>query len=141
MSEQQPKFHEWFHKFLINFFMWACAAFAILYGVRFIYSGIENGYSGIDLVLLIAVNALLIALGIYTIKVRFDLAAFREKAPKELLGICIAGAVLCLANYWVEDISGDDFNRSLLSTAGILVCWGFVLYRYYNERPYLFKKG
>lgn len=139
MTQQQPKFHEWFHKFLIYFALWALSAFAILYGAKFIMSGVENGYHGTELTLLIIVNALLIAAGLFTIKARFDLAAFRGIAPKELLIASVAAAALCLANYWVEDIAGDDFNRSLLSTALILACWGIAVYRYYRDRPYLFK--
>ncbi len=140
MSEQQPKFHKWFHNALIYFFLWMFAAFAVLYGAKIIYEGQMNGYHGTELALIVVVNALLILLGLFTVKVRFDLAAFREKAPKELLGACIAGAVLCLANYWIEDYTGDDFNRSFITTAVILVCWGIALYRYYHDRPYLFKE-
>ena len=139
MSEQKFKFHKYFHNFRIYFFLWACAIFAVLYGIKFIYEGRMNGYEGVELALLIIVNVLLIAVGVFTVKARFDLAAFRERAPKELLGASIAGAILCLANYWVEDIAGDDFNRSLITTAILLVCWGIVLYRYYHNRPHLFK--
>lgn len=140
MSEQQPKFHVWFHKFLIFFFLWMMAAFAVLFGIRYIRSGLENGYEGFPLAALIAVNGLQILLGFFTVKVRFDLAALREKSAKEMLIAGIAGAVLCLANYWVEDISGDDFNRTLLTTAFLLVCWGIALYRYYRGRSYIFKE-
>ena len=140
MSEQTPKFHPWFHNSLIYFFLWAFAVVAVISGIRTIYNGWENGYNGFPFVMLIIVNGLMIVLGLFTVKVRFDLAAFRGKAVKELLWICIAGAVLCLGNYWVEDISGDDFNRSYLLSAFILVCWGISLYRYYRDRPYLFKE-
>ena len=84
------------------------------------------------------VNALQIVLGIFLVKVRFDLAAYRSKAPRELVIACIAGTVLCLANYWVEDIAGDDYNRTLLTTAFVLVCWAIALYRYFKTYQELF---
>jgi hypothetical protein len=138
MSEKKPQFSKFLHGFLIYFAMWAFAAFAVLFGIKFIYEGQMNGYEGFELVMLIIVNVLLIGLGLYVVKVRFDLAGFKEKAPKELLCVCIIGAVLCLANYWVEDIAGDDFNRSLLSTAFILAVWGIGVYRYYRMHADLF---
>ncbi len=140
MTEQQPKFHKWVHNFLIYFFMWACAAFAVLYGIKYIYLGQMNGYNGLELALLVIVNALLILTGLFTVKARYDLAAFRRNAPAEILGVCIAGAVLCLANYWIKDYVGDDLNRSLITTAVLLVFWGVTLFRYYRSRPYLFEE-
>lgn len=50
--------------------------------------------------------------------------------------ICFA---LCLGNYWVDDIAGNDSNTGLVLTALILACWGIALYRYYNSRPSLFR--
>ncbi len=139
MEQKKTQYSKALHSFLIYFALWAGAAFAVLFGIRFIYFGKMNGYEGFELVMLILVNVLLIALGLFTVKTRFDLAAFREKAPKELLGVCIAGAVLCLANYWVEDIAGDDYNRSLIPTAVILLIWGVALYRYLRLHADLFK--
>lgn len=138
MSEQQPKFHPYFHKFMIYFALWMFAAFAVLFGIKHILDGIENGYHGFELFLLIAVNALLIVLGLFTVKVRFDLAAFRGIAVKELLIAAVAGAVLCLANNWVRDYMGDDTNMSFVTAAIFLVAWGYAVHRYYKDRPYLF---
>ena len=138
MENKKRAYSKTLHNFLIYFALWACAAFAILFGIKFISEGQMNGYDGFPLIMLILVNGLQILLGIFVIKVRFDLAAYREKAPREVAGACIAGAVLCLANYWVEDIAGDDFNRSLLSTAFILVCWAIALYRYFKSYQELF---
>lgn len=139
-EQQTPKFHPWFHKSLIYFFLWMFAVFAVLYGAKYIYSGVENGYHGTELVMLIVVNALLILLGLFIIKVRFDLAAFREIAVKEILWACIAAAVICLGNYWVKEIAGDDNSPRLIGSAGIFLCWGYVLHKYYKDRPYLFKE-
>lgn len=138
MTDERVKLHQWFHKFLVNFALWAFGAFAILYGIRFISDAKMNGYSGGEFMMVVAVNVLLIATGLFTFKTRFDLADFRPAALKELPGVCIAGAVLCLANCLAADMAGDDINRRLPSTAFILVCWAFILYRYYHERAYLF---
>ena len=139
-EQQEPKFQPWFHKFLTCFFFWAFGAFAILFGAKFIYSGIENGYNGFPLVMLIVVNGLLILYGLFLFKIRFDLAAFRRIVLREIIIAGVVGVALCLANYWVEDIAGDDYNTKLLTTAVLIACWSFVLHRYYNDRPYLFKE-
>ncbi|MBR7040841.1 MAG: hypothetical protein IKI24_03255 [Clostridia bacterium] len=133
MNDGKTVYSQAFHGFLIYFFLWACAAMAILFGIRYIYFGQMNGYDGFPLAMLIAVNGLMIALGLFTVKARFDLAAYRAKAPVELVGACAAGAMLCLANYWVEGIAGDDYERSLIGTAFILACWAVGLYRYYRR--------
>ncbi len=138
MNEKQPKYSKAFHSFMIFFFLWAQAAFAVLYGVKTICEGQMNGHHGMELALIIIVNALLIALGLFTVKARFDLAAYRAAVLWELPGIYIAGALLCLANYWVEDFTGDNLSRSLILTAVILLCWGIALYRYYRQNKELF---
>ena len=137
MSEQQPKLHQYFHNFMIYFAVWAYAAFAILYGVRHILSVIENGasYMALDIVL----SVLLIAVGIITIKARFDLAAFRAIAIRELPGTCIAAAVIFLCLHWVEDLSGEDCYQGCVFKAIVFACWGIALYRYYGARKHLFK--
>ena len=139
MAEKQVRFHQWFHSFLVNFAMWAFGAFAILFGIKFIREAKMDGYSGSEFMMVVIVNVILIAVGLFAFKTRFDLAEFRSIALKELPGVCIAGAVVCLANCLVADMVGDDVNRKLLSTAFILVCWGIGLYRYYRDRSYLFK--
>ena len=136
--DKKVKFHRWFHNFLVNFATWAFGAFAILFGIQYIFEAKMNGYSGSEFIMIVIVNVLLIAVGLFTIKTRFDLAGFRSVALMGLPGVCIAGAVVCLANCLVADMVGDDINRRLLSTAFILICWAIALYRYYHERAYLF---
>ena len=139
MKEQQPKFHEWFHKFLIWFALWMMAAFAILNSLRYIMRHKENGYQGMELAMIVIVNGLTILVGLFIVKVRFDLAAFREKAPVELLGAFLSWAALNLINWWVtESIGNDEGDRSLIVSAFILACWGIAVYRYYHDRGYLF---
>ena len=141
MDAQQPKFHEWFHKFLIYFALWMFAAFAVLNSIKYIMDCREDGYDGSDFVLILIVNVLIIAVGFFIIKARFDLAAFREKAPKELLIAFVTWAVLCLLNHLARDyIGNDDVDSSFIITAVILAGWGIALYRYYHARGYLFKK-
>ena len=138
MMDKKVKFHRRFHNFLVNFAMWAFGAFAILFGIQYIFEAKMNGYSGSEFIMIVIVNVLLIAVGLFTIKTRFDLAGFQPVALMELPGVCIAGAVVCLANCLVADMVGDDINRRLISTALILICWAIALYRYYHERAYLF---
>ena len=138
MSEQQPKLHKYFHNFMIYFAMWAYAALAILYGIRHILSVVENGAS--YMVLDIILSVLLIIVGIITIKARFDLAAFREIAIRELSGVCIAAAVIFLCLHWVEDISAEDCYQGCVIKAVVFACWGIALYRYYSARKHLFKE-
>lgn len=136
MSQQQPKFHPWFHNFLIWFALFAFALVAVIYGVRNILSALENGVEYQALVVIL--SALYIALGLFLVKARFDLAAFRPQAPVELLGACIAAAVITLLLCWITDLSGEEVGRANLLSAVIFVCWGIALYRYYHDRPYLF---
>ncbi len=139
MTDKKVRLHQWFHNFLVNFALWAFGAFAILYGIRFIYEAKMDGYSGSEFMMIVSVNILLIAVGLFTFKTRFDLADFRLIALKELPGVCIAGAVVCLVNCQVANVIGYDMNRRLMFTAFILICWAFGLYRYYHEREYLFR--
>ena len=138
MNNQQPKFHPYFHKFLIYFAMWAFALFAVLYGFRNIHHALENDPSYKIFILL--TGFLLIVLAAFIIKVRFDLAAFRPAAPKELLGICLAGAALVLFRFLIDELSAEDSYGNPVIEAVIFICWGIALYRYYNDRKYLFEK-
>lgn len=108
MTEKKVMLHQWFHLFLVNFALWAFGAFAILYGIRFIYEAKMDGYSGSEFLMIAIINILLIATGLFTIKTRFDLADFRLIALKELPGVCIAGAVICLASCRVANTIGYD---------------------------------
>ena len=139
MTDKKVRLHQWFHNFLVNFALWAFGAFAILYGIRFIYEAKMDGYSGSEFMMVVFVNILLIAVGLFTFKTRFDLADFRLIALKELPGVSIAGAVVCLVNCQVANVIGHDMNRRLIFTAFILICWAFGLYRYYHEREHLFR--
>ena len=137
MSENQPKFHEWFHKFLINFAMWAFPLAGVIEGIRYIMFSAENGAE--CLVIVIILSVLLILASLFCIKARYYLAAFRRIAVKEILWVCLAAAAcIFLINFALDqDGAIDDMSRGW---SGLIVAvWGFVLYRYYNAREYLFK--
>ena len=137
MSEQQPKLSQWFHNCLIYFLLWVYAAFGVAFGAREIWHAREDGLEYQALFILLGV--LLIALGLYTVKVRFDLAAFRPGTPKRLLIVCCAAAALVLAKCLLLYVIAEDVPGSNLLTAGIFACWGISLYRYYGQREYLFR--
>ena len=137
MKQEQPVFHEWFHKFLINFAMWVFPLLGIIEGIRYIIFADENGV-GIKVVIFI-LSALLILASLFCIKVRYDLAEFRRIAVKELLIAClIAGAAIFLINWLMyEDGAIEDMSRGWSGLIPAL--WGIAVYRYYNARPQIFK--
>ena len=136
MTEKQSGFKMWFHRFMTYFALWAFAAFAVLYGVRGIVRSIENGVQYMAL-FVIAWGAL-IALAVFLVKVRFDLAAFRRSAPKELLIAGLVGAGILLLIQGLIDISQEDVNARDVFTALIIALWTVGVYRYYRLHSDLF---
>ena len=105
MKQEQPVFHEWFHKFLINFAMWVFPLLGIIEGITYIIFADENGV-GIKVVIFI-LSALLILASLFCIKVRYDPAGFRRIAVKELLIVCLAaGAAIFLINWLMAALFG-----------------------------------
>lgn len=137
MSNAQPKFHEWFHKFLIYFALWAFPLIGVIEGIRYILFASENNASCKAVVIILSVMLILVSL--FCIKVRFDLAAFRRIAIKEILWVCLAaGALVFLINFLLEQ-SGDIDDMRKGWSGLIVAVWGFALYRYYKERSGLFR--
>ena len=137
MVERQPKFHEWFHKFMIYFAMWAFPLVGVIEGIRYIHFAVENSVS--NKVIIIILSVLLELASLFCIKVRFDLAAFKRIAIKEILWVCLtAAATVFLINFLMEQNGDiDDLHRAW---GGLIVAvWGIAVYRYYNERAYVFK--
>ena len=137
MVERQPKFHEWFHKFMIYFAMWAFPLVGVIEGIRYIHFAVENSVS--NKVIIIILSVLLELASLFCIKVRFDLAAFKRIAIKEILWVCLtAAATVFLINFLMEQNGDiDDLRRAW---GGLIVAvWGIAVYRYYNERAYVFK--
>lgn len=137
MSEQKPAFHKWFHSALIHFFLWAFALAAVIQGFLDIHFVNENSVDPAWPIIVLAVGLMLA--GAFTVKVRFDLAAFRPQAPKELLFVCLAAAAILAAIDLLLDSFGDDSLGRRIVPAGIVALWGIALYRYYHDRPYLFE--
>lgn len=138
MSEQNMKFHPKFHKFIVNFALWAYAAIAVIAGIREILSANENGASNYAGVIVFAV--LLILAGVFAVVTRFDLAALRSRAPAELLILCLATAVALFGLHCMLDVDGGDEGMKRVISAVIVMLWGISLWRYYRQRPYLFEK-
>ena len=137
MSNTQPKLHEWFHKFVIYFALWAFPLIGVIEGIRYVLFASENNASCKDVVIILSV--LLILASLFCIKVRFDLAAFRRIAIKEILWVCLAaGALVFLINFLLEQ-SGDIDDMRKGWSGLIVAVWGFALYRYYKERSGLFR--
>lgn len=138
MSEQNMKFHPKFHKFIVNFALWAYAAIAVIAGIREILSANENGASNYAGVIVFAM--LLILAGAFAVVTRFDLAALRSRAPAELLILCLATAVALFGLHCMLDVDGGDEGMKRVISAVIVMLWGISLWRYYRQRPYLFEK-
>lgn len=137
MSEQ-TKLDKFFHNFLIYFALWAYALIAILYGARDIYRAIENDVN--YLVPTAILSSLLILLGLFAIKVRFDLAAFRARGPKELVAICFAVVIIMLLYELMLYIYDDYIDSDRIFAAFIFVCFGISTMRYYRAKAALFTK-
>lgn len=135
-ENKKPEFKVWFHKFMIYFVLWAFAAFAVLYGVRGITESIENGMPHTAL-FVIAWGAL-IALAVYLVKVRFDLAAFRRNALKGLLIAGLVGAGILLLIQGLIYISDEDVYAKDVYAALIVAVWTVGVYRYYKLHSDLF---
>ena len=137
MNETAPKFHEWFHKFLIYFAMWALPLAFVIEGVRLIVFADENGAE--NKILVIILSVLLILAGLFCVKVRFDLAAFRRIAIKEFLWVCLAAAACIFLIIFILEQGGaiDDMSKAWIGL--IIAAWGVAVYRYYSARLYLFK--
>lgn len=138
MNEQSGKDKNGFHKVLIYGILWLAAAFAIVYGIRVMWLGYDNGYRGTDFVFFVIVNGLLILAGLFIIKARFDVAKFHPYAPKELLWAFIIAAVLFVADYWVEHTARDGSHTPHFTPAIVFLGLGIAIYSYYQKHSYLF---
>lgn len=136
MSDKQPKYAMYFHKFMIFFALWAFAVFAAYKGVWAIQFTLENGVPSPATIIIPGV--LLILLGAFLIKVRFDLAAYRAAVPVEMLIACLAGAALVGLIHLLLDVYGAFEGQRWILEVVIFACWGIALYRYYKRFPELF---
>lgn len=137
MNQGQPKFHEWFHKFMIYFAMWAFPLIGVIEGIHYIHFAVENSVG--NKVIVIILSVMLILVSLFCIKARFDLAGLKRVAIKEILWVCIAAAaIVFLMNFLMEQNGDIDDMRK--GWSGLIVAvWGIAVYRYYRERAYVFK--
>lgn len=110
------------HKFLIYLNLWAVALLSFANGVIYCVIGIPYALLGV----------LDLFLGVYAIYVRFQLARFKQGAPKKLT---IFGVILIASNLLAAILLSDP-------EAGGAVVWNvaFIFYswRYYSSREELF---
>lgn len=137
MSEKkQPEFKMWFHKFMVNFALWVFPILGVVYGIRCIMFAVENGarYQALDVIACV----LLMGVSAFGIKVRFDMAAFRAGALKEMLAAFLAAAAILLVMHLLYYIPGDEDDFQKLYYAGWTAVWGAGVYRYYKLHEGLF---
>ena len=137
MSEKQPKFHEWFHKFMIYFAMWVFPVIGVIEGIQYIGFAVENSVSNKGIIIILSAGLILASL--FCIKARFDLAAFRRIAIKEILWVCLVAAATVFLINFLMDQNGDIDDMRKGWSGLIVAVWGIAVYRYYNDRAYLFK--
>lgn len=130
------------HKFLIYFALWASGLLSIFNGAVIIKTGAEfMGYSQLKSYgpAYMFIGAAALAVGVFIIYVRFQLAGFKRGAPKKLL---IAYAVTLVINLLSTVVVasmdlGSDISSSVGSIAGsvvfLIICW-----KYYANRAALF---
>ena len=122
------------HKFMIYFLLWLGGICYILFGMLGILSEISGLFS--------LVGIATIALGVYAIYVRFQLAKFKTDAPKKLFYFYYAGLgiglleFVCLMSLGlsIEDVFSGYTPLSWIWTILFLVCNK----RYYGVRQDLF---
>lgn len=118
-----------YHKFLIYFMLWLWAGLCV-------FNCISGPYYDFYGVCCLAYGAMAIAF----IYVRFQLAAFKQNAPKKLLYVTIAYAVVVLvSNLVYADMAGIKLESSYISGPVLFVgAWGIGSWRYYASRSELF---
>jgi len=135
-EKKKSEYKIWFHKFMIYFALWAFAAFAVAFGVRGISDSIQNGMR--HTALFVIAWGLLIADAVFLVKVRFDLAGFRQNTPKEMLIAGLAGAGILLLIQGLIYISDEDVYARDVESAVIIAIWTVGVYRYMNIHQDLF---
>lgn len=126
---REQKFAEWFHKLLINFWMWVCAG--VLLWVAG-YNLLDATGNHIDWWIPLSIlQVIQIGSAALLIKARFDLARWKRKALKEILIAALMSAAIFLIDFLVHDANGDLKENTVLF-ALLAACWGIGVYRYYR---------
>lgn len=130
------------HKFLIYFALWASGLMSIVNGAVIVKTGAEfMGYDQLKSFgpAYLFIGAAALAVGVFMIYVRFQLAKFKRGAPKKLLiayAVTLAVNLLSMVVVASMDI-GADISSSAGSIGGsivfLIICW-----KYYGNRAALF---
>ena len=121
-----PVFPMKWHMFLIYFALWASGILNMLGGLALLSLISENGLYGV-------IGAVMLALGAYTIYVRFQLAGLRSGAPKKLLILLGCTFAINLLNVLGSGLQENNVPALVSSLAMIVYSW-----RYYTSRAELF---
>ena len=148
-STQPEPTMKW-HKFLIYFSLWAGALLSVTNGIQLLtgshYGGnadqIYSAFSGLKAVDTIF-GIINIAIAIYMIYVRFQLAGFKQGAPGKLTTLYVIQLVAYIAYSLVASgtthISLSELiDSSMLSSLAISVVMIFVNRSYYDKRAHMF---
>lgn len=121
-----PVFPMKWHKFLIYFALWLNGILNMLGGLALLSLISENGLYGV-------IGAIMIALGAYTIYVRFQLAGLRSGAPKKLLILLGCTFAINVLNVLGSGLQENNVPALVSSLAMMAYSW-----RYYSSRAELF---
>ncbi len=138
------------HKFLIYFSLWAGALFTFLSGVSYLtgrqYDGnadqVYSVFSGLKTVDMIF-GIIYIAIAIFMIYVRFQLAGFKRGAPGKLISLYVIQLVAIFAYTLVVSVTihipwSEIFNFSIIPSLIVSIVMIFVNRYYYSKRAHLF---
>ncbi|MBR6185404.1 MAG: hypothetical protein IKQ41_04000 [Clostridia bacterium] len=138
------------HKFLVYFALWAGGILNIINGARYmtgmVYGSdakaVYNYFSGLK-TLDVVMGLLCIALGVYAIIVRFQLAGFKTGAPKKLVSLYLISAainlVYVLAASGVTGLSLSDLmDGSFFGNVIGSIAYALINKNYYDKRAALF---
>lgn len=139
------------YKFLIFFALWANAILNILTGITHL-SGMTYAAAGVTAkevyayfgqglhVLDIAMGVIMIALGVFSIIVRFQLAGYKKQGPKMLLVLYGVSLVVSILYSIIASAmtSVNVVDSSSISSLVVSVVMIFVNYIYFKKRAHLF---
>lgn len=142
----EKKYNMTWHKVMINFVLIISAIFNLSDGTQMI-SGVQYGenvanvyalYSGLH-VLDIICGVLIVAIAVFCIYVRFELAKFKRGAPKKLtilyVLICILPQLYSIISY---NMTGLVILQLVYINLLMNIVFAVVNYIYYNHRAELF---
>ena len=147
-SQSEPTM-KW-HKFLIYFSLWAGAVLCVFNGFQLLtgshYGGqadvVYSYFRGLKLTDMVF-GLLYIALAVYMIYVRFQLAGFKQGAPGKLTVVYVVQLVAFLgyalfASSQIGISIGEAMDSSSISSLVVSVVMIFVNRVYYGKRAHMF---